>query len=383
MFRRTFKYRLHLNRGQTAALDAQVDEACRLYNGALQERRDAWKQARHSVSYYEQANQLKAIRADGSLALANFSACQDVLRRVDKAFKAFFGRVKAGRKAGYPRFRSRRRYDSLTFPSYGDGCRLREDGRLYLQGVGDVKVKLHRPVQGKIKTISVKRETGRWYALFSCEVEAVPLAASAEAVGIDMGLSAFATLSDGTEIANPRHTRQAQARLRVAQRRVARRKKGGNSRRRAVVLLQRAHAYVAAQRNDFHHKAARALVDRFGLLAVEDLNVKGLAGSMLARSVHDAGWTSFLAKLDYKAASAGRRVVRVNPAGTSQRCSACGEPVPKTLSQRWHACPTCGLSLSRDQNAAREILRLGLGLSLAEQTWPVAASVSAEAVCFS
>ena len=141
--RRTFKYRAYPNRVQAEALDAQLGEACRLYNAALQERRDAWKLQHTSITYYDQANQLKAIRADGSLDLANFSAAQDVLRRVDKTFKAFFGRVKAGHKAGFPRFRSRRRYDSLTFPSYGDGCRLGADGRLYLQGIGHLKVKLH------------------------------------------------------------------------------------------------------------------------------------------------------------------------------------------------------------------------------------------------
>jgi putative transposase len=381
MFRLTFKYRCYPTRAQDAALHAQVDEACRLYNGALQERRDAWKQAHRSVSYYEQANQLKAIRADGSLTLANFSACQDVLRRVDKTFRAFFTRVKAGHTAGYPRFKPKRRYDSLTFPSYGDGCRLKPNGRLYLQGVGDLKVKLHRPVDGRVKTVSVKRAAGKWYALFSCEAEPSPLPPSDEAVGIDVGLTAFATLSDGSEIANPRHLRAAQRKLRLAQRRVARRKRGSHGRHTAVRMLQKAHARVQHQRADFHHKISRALVDRFGLIAVENLNVKGLAGSMLAGSVHDAGWASFLAKLDYKAESAGRRVVRVNPAGTTQRCSTCGEHVPKTLSQRWHDCPACGLRLSRDENAAREILRLGL--SLAEQTWPGAASVSAEAVCCS
>jgi putative transposase len=379
--RRTFKYRAYPTRVQSEALDAQLGEACRLYNAALQERRDAWKMQRTSVSYYEQANQLKAIRADGSLALANFSACQDVLRRVDKTFKAFFGRVKAGRKAGFPRWRSRRRYDSLTFPSYGDGCRLRENGRLYLQGVGDVKVKLHRPVEGTIKTVSVKREAGTWYALFSCEVEPSPLPASDEAVGIDVGLTTFAVLSDGAEIANPRYARKAAAAVRRAQRKVARRKRGSNGRRKAVRLLQQAHAHVANQRSDFQHKAARALVDRFGLIAVEDLNLKGLAGSMLARSVHDAGWGLFLARLDDKAESAGRQIVRVNPNGTTQRCSGCQTTVPKTLSQRWHDCPACGVSLSRDENAAREILRLGL--SLDAPTWPGAASVASEAVCFS
>ena len=379
--RRTFRYRVYPNRLQSEALDAQLGEACRLYNGALQERRDAWRQARRSVSYYEQANQLKAIRADGSLALANFSACQDVLRRVDKTFRAFFSRVKAGRKAGYPRFRSRRRYDTLTFPAYGDGCRLRPNGRLYLQGAGEIKVKLHRPVDGVIKTVSVKREAGRWYALFSCEVEPAALPPSDEAVGIDLGLTTFAVLSDGSEIANPRYARKAAAAVRRAQRKVARRKRRSNGRRKAVVLLQKAHAHVVHQRNDFHHKAARALVNRFGLIVVEALNVKGLAGSMLARSVHDAAWGMFLDRLDEKAESAARQVVRVNPNGTTQRCSGCQTVVPKTLSLRWHDCPACGLSLSRDENAAREILRLGL--SLDARTWPVAASVASEAVCFS
>jgi putative transposase len=382
--RRTFKFKVYPNRAQSEALDAQLGEACRLYNAGLQERRDAWKMQGTSISYYDQANQLKVIRADGSLDLANFSACQDVLRRLDKTFKAFFARVKRGEaKVGFPRFRSRRRYDSLTFPSYGDGCRLRTNGRLYLQGIGDLKVKLHREILGTIKTVSIKREAGCWYALFSCEVEPSPLPASDEAVGIDMGLTTFAVLSDGSEIENPRYARKAAAAVRRAQRKVARRKKRGNSRRKAVVLLQKAHARVAAQRNDFHHKAARAIVNRFGLIAVEDLNVKGLAGSMLARSVNDAGWGMFLQRLDDKAEDAGRRIVRVNPNGTTQRCSGCQTMVPKTLSQRWHDCPVCGLSLGRDENAAREILRLGLGLSLDARTWPAAASVASEAVCLS
>jgi len=380
--RLSFRHRLYLNRAQDAALHAQVDEACRLYNAALQERRDAWKLAQRSVTYYhQQANQLKAIHADGSLSLANFSACQEVLRCVDKTFRAFFARVKTGRKAGYPRFKPRQRYDSLTFPSYGDGCRLRENGRLYLQGVGDLKVKLHRPVRGQVKTVSVKRQAGRWYVLCCCEVEPEPLPPSSGTVGIDVGLTSFATLSDGTVIGNPRHARSAQANLRRAQRRVARRKKGSNGRREAVRLLQQAQARVRDQRADFHHKTARALVDRYGLMVVENMNVRALAGSMLARSVHDAGWGAFLDKLAYKAESAGRVLLRVNPTGTTQACSGCGEHVPKTLAQRQHRCASCGLSLGRDLNAARNIL--GLGLSLVGQTWGNSPSVLTEAVCFS
>lgn len=207
--RKTYKYRLYPTTAQVDALEIQLSEACRLYNAALQERRDAYAYAGRSLTYYDQANQLKAIRAEGHCALANFSACQDVLRRVEKTFTAFFRRVKGGQKAGYPRFKSRRRFDSYTFPSYGDGCRLAETGRLYLQGVGHLKVKLHRALEGTIKTVTVKREAGTWSVCFSVECVVQVLPETDAAVGLDVGLHAFATLSDGTTIDNPRYSRQA------------------------------------------------------------------------------------------------------------------------------------------------------------------------------
>lgn len=358
--RKTFTYRLYPTRNQEGALTEQLAEACRLYNAALQERRDAYKRLGRSITYYDQANQLKSIRAESGCTLVNFSACQDVLRRVEKTFQAFFRRIKAGQKAGYPRFKSRWRFDSYTFPSYGDGCRLKE-ARLYLQGVGQIKVKLHRPVDGVIKTITVKRECGTWYACFSVEGATEPLPDIDTRTGLDVGLTAFATLDTGREIENPRYYRTAQARLRLAQRRVARRKRGGKNRRKAVVLLQKAHARVKNQRADFHHKVARALVNTYGIIAVEDLNIKGLASGMLAKSVNDAGWAAFIAKLTYKAAEAGRRLVHVDPRGTSQAC-LCGAPVPKTLGQRWHQCEACGLSAARDHVSAQLILGLGLSL---------------------
>ncbi len=365
--KKNFKYRLYPTAAQIAALDGQLAEACRLYNAAVQERRDAYRISHISISYCDQANQLKEIRAADDLALANFSCCQDVLRRVDKAFNAFFGRVQNGQTPGYPRFRPVSRYDSMTFPSYGDGCKMLDNGKLRLQGVGVVKVKLHRPIEGRIKTVTVKREAGRWYAVFSVECEPKPLPASAEKVGLDVGLTAFATLSDGSEIENPRYYKEAQSKLRRAQRKVARRKRGSNNRKKAVRDLQRAHAHVRNQRADFAHKVARTLVVMFGLIVIEKLNVKGLAGGMLAKSVNDAGWTAFTTKLMYKAAEAGRALVQVDPRGTSQRC-VCGAPNPKTLSQRWHHCEICGLSVPRDHASALEILRLGL--SLLSGTWP-------------
>jgi len=352
----TYRYRLYPTKAQSEFLNGQLREAADLYNCALEERRDAWKICRKSIHYYDQANQLKAMRAEGLIGLANFSCCQDVLRRVDKTFKAFFARVKRGEKPGYPRFRSFRRYDSITFPSYGDGCRLLDTGKLRMQGAGHLKVKLHRPVEGQIKTITVKREAGRWFVCFSVERSAKPLPPSSEAVGIDVGLSSFAVLSDGAEISNPRHYRQAQARLRRAQRKVARRKKDGNRRRKAVRELQCAHAHVHDQRSDFQHKVSRDLVNEYSLIAVEDLNVKGLSAGMLAKSVHDAAWNAFRLKLSYKAEDAGRVLVKVNPRRTSQTC-VCGAAVSKTLADRWHACPACGLSAGRDHVSAQVILQ--------------------------
>lgn len=376
--RKTFRYRLYPTKAQAAALTQQLREACTMYNAALQERRDAWKLAGQSITYYDQANQLKEIRAEGLTRLANFSCCQDVLRRLDKTFKAFFRRVRSGEKAGYPRFKPHQRFNSITFPSYGDGIRLLDSGRLRMQGVGCVKIKLHRPLDGKIKTIAIKREAGKWYACISVEVALKPLTPSDRVVGIDVGLENFAVLSDGTVISNPHHYRRAQARLRRAQRKVARRRKGGNGRRKAVRELQAVTAHVRNQRLDFQHKVAHHLVRRHGLIAVEDLNVKGLAGGMLGKSVLDAGWSGFFQKLAYKAESAGRLLVFVDPRGTSQRCSRCGGEVRKALKDRWHKCAACGLSVSRDLNSAREILRLGL--SLVGRTWGNGSCVPTEAV---
>jgi putative transposase len=359
--RKTFKYRLYPTRQQAESLDHQLGEACRLYNGALQERRDAYTYAGVSLTYYGQANQLKDIRAEGTCELANFSACQDVLRRVDKTFKAFFGRVHRGNTPGYPRFKSRTRYDSVTFPSYGDGCRLRANGKLYVQGVGEIKVKLHRPVAGRIKTVTVKREAGRWYVCFSVEVAETADTRLYDDIGIDVGLASFAVLSDGTIIDNPRWYRRAQDKLRLAQRRVVRRARGSHGRRKAVRVLQRAHAGIRNQRRDFQHKLARRLIETASVIFVEDLNITGLARGMLAKSVSDAGWAQFLQILTSKAAEAGCVVIGVNPFGTSQTCT-CGTPVPKTLSQRWHECLACGLSAARDHVSALVIQGLGRSL---------------------
>jgi putative transposase len=358
--RKTFKYRLYPTKKQAALLDEQLAAACRLYNAAVQERRDAWKMCKTSLSYYQQAKQLRDIRAAGDLSLANYMSCQDVLRRVDRTFQAFFRRIKAGKKAGYPRFKSVTRFHSYTFPIYGNGCKLRANNRLYIMGVGELKVKLHRPVAGRIKTVTLKKSCGKWDVCFSVIIPSPePLPDSGKVTGIDVGLASFAVLSDGTTIKNPRYYQTTQAKLRRAQRRVSRRKRTSQRRRKAVQQLTRVHHHIKNQRSDFHHQVARTLVNRYDVIAYENLNIKGLARSILAKPIADVGWGSFLDKLSYKAAEAGREIVRVNPNGTSQRC-ICGAPVLKTWRERWHHCPMCQLSVPRDHAAALEVLRLGL-----------------------
>ncbi len=302
------------------------------------------------------------MRESGECTLANFSSCQDVLRRLDKAFQAFFSRLKRGDKPGFPRFKSRDRYDSYTFPSYGDGCRVRKSGKLYLQGIGELKVKWHREIDGKIKTVTVRRQAGRWSVCFSVEYQHIPLPNLDAEVGIDVGLEHFAALSTGEMIETPRWLRKAQANLRRAQRKVARRVKGSTGRRKAVQDLQRVHEHVKNQRRDFHHKVARRLVENYQLIAAEALNIKVLSCGMLSKSVNDVAWGGVVTILDGKAEEAGRQFVQVNPAGTSQTF-LCGVEARKTLAVWVRRCHDCGLVMPRDQVSAILIKRLGRSLA--------------------
>lgn len=352
---RSFRYRIYPSNNQVALLGGQLREACDLYNCCIEERKSAWKTCRKIITYYDQSPQLKKLRNEGLVRIENAQCARDVIRRLDKAYKYFFGKIKKGEKAGLPRYKSVNNYNSITFPKYGNGCKLKK-GKLYIQGAGLIKIKLHRPIEGKIKTVTIKRKAGNWYAIFCVECEPRPLQVSTEEIGIDVGLTSFATLSDGSEIKNNRFYKHGYQKIKIASRKVARRKKGSNRRRKAVLLLQKAHEHVANQRSDFLHKESRKIINSFGLIAVEDLNVKGLASGMLAKSVNDAGWGMFYRYLTYKAESAGRKIVRVNPSGTSQTC-VCGAAVRKGLKDRWHECDACGLSEPRDLVSARVILQ--------------------------
>jgi putative transposase len=380
--RKAFLYRLYPNNAQSDKLGSLLDTARHLYNAALQERRDAYKMQGVSLNYYDQANELKELRQElPEVAQLNFSATQDMLRRLDKSFKAFFRRMKYGEKAGFPRFKGRDRFDSITFPTYGDGIKIK-DNRLYVQNVGLVKIKMHRSLEGGINTVTLKRECDKWYAVFSNTVKIEPLPTSNREVGIDVGLKSFAVTTDGEYIDNPHYLRVSQARLRVAQRKVSRRKKGSNNRRKAVKLLARQHLKIRNQRNTFLHQKANDIIKVYGYIAVEDLRIKNMVRNHhLARSISDASWGRFLSILSYKAEYAGRMFTQVNPNGTSQICSVCGYKVPKDLSVRIHNCPNCGVSLYRDFNSALNILTLGRSVWC--ETWNKGSSVHQEAVCFS
>jgi putative transposase len=376
--RKAFKYRLYPNRSQAEALDAMLETHRRLYNSALKERREVYEGEGRPVSYEEQSGKLKEARKSNPyLAKTNFSSTQATLRRLDRSFKAFFRRVKTGEAPGYPRLKGRDRFRLVEFPSYGDGCGLKENGRLYLQHIGHIKVKLHRPIGDRIKTVSLKRSCGKWYAIFSCDLGDAPeVTYDGAAVGIDLGLKAFLVTSEGESVEPPRYYRKAKKKLRRVQRSLSRKQKGSNRRRKARERLAKLHEKTANQRRDFHHKEARKLVEQYGTIAYEALNVRGIARTHLAKSTHDAGWAQFLNILAAKAEEAGRRVTPVDPKNTTQACSRCGTlpEVKKTLWVRIHTCSSCGYVADRDVNAARNILRLGR--SLQAQTKRVAASVA-------
>lgn len=361
--RRAFVYRLYPTRCQAEALSAHLDATRRLYNAALEQRRTVWQSRRQTVSVYQQLRELPDLRrAEPDLGAVHAHVCQTALQRLDSAFRAFFRRVRAGQTPGYPRFRGRDRWDSLVFKEYGNGA-LIVDGRLRVFDIGHVRLKLHRVIQGTIKTVTLKRSCrGHWSAIFSCaDVPARAFAEATAEVGIDVGLTSFATLSTGEQVENPRWYRQAEAKLGAAHRVLSTKANGTSARQMARQRVARLHEKVREQRRDFHHKTALDLVRRHGAIAVEDLNTKGLieqSSTGLAKSIHDAAWGRFLAILGAKAVEAGRRFAKVPPRGTSSTCSGCGRVEPKTLSERVHACP-CGLILDRDHNAALNILRLG------------------------
>jgi putative transposase len=363
--RRTYQYRLMPTPAQEQALEVVLWRCRVLYNVALEQRQTWWGRGQgKSATYYQQATELPDLKTScPEYAQVHSQVLQDVLRRVVRTYQAFFRRVQAGETPGYPRFQGKGRYHSFTYPQYGNGAVL-DGGALSLSKIGRIPLRLHRPLEGTPKTVTLSREADGWYVSFCCaDVPTEPLPLTGRETGVDVGLKVFLVTADGDAVDNPRHYRKAEKALAKAQKRVSRRKKGSKRRKKAIKLLARAHQYVQRQRRDFHHKTALALVRTYDTLYLEDLRVVNLVRNRcLSKSISDAGWGAFRTILEAKAACAGRQVIAVPPHYTSQDCSGCGTRVQKSLSVRTHACPSCGLVLDRDENAARNIQRAGQAL---------------------
>ena len=356
---KTFKYRLYPTSAQEKCMFKVLTVCRHFYNMCLSERKWAYELEGRSVSKNDQVKQARLYRQTFPQAKAVFSqTLQSVAVDLSKAFDAFFRRVKAGEAPGYPRFKNRISFHSFNFPQFGVGAKL--DGRrLKLFGIGRVAVRWHRPLEGDIKTVRIVYKAGQWYACFACEVADKPELPKTDCyIGIDVGITALLTTSEGEKVDNPKHYRAAQKKLRVVQRSLARKKKGSKNRRKALRVVQPQQMHTANQRSDALHKLTTALVQTCDGVALEDLTIRNMVRNHhLSKSILDSGWGMFKQYLTYKAASAGREIRLVNPAYTSQCCSNCGEMFQDfDLSIRWVEC-ACGLSLDRDHNAAINILK--------------------------
>lgn len=359
---KTYKYRIYPTKAQESILNKMLEQCCWLYNKVLETRKDAYEQDGKSLGLYDTQNMIPQWKKEKeSLKLVHSLVLQNVNIRVDLAFKAFFRRVKAGEEPGYPRFKGYGRYDSMTYPQYGNGANLVGD-KLNLSKLGSVKVKLHRELCGTPKTVTIRRaSSGKWFVSFSVECEAEPLPEEIKVVGIDVGLEHFATLSNGDQVDNPRFFRKEEKALAKAQRRLSKATKGTPERAKYRKVVSKIHERISNRRNDFAHKLSSTLVNTYGFIAFEDLSITNMMqNGHLAKSIGDAAWNQLVQYTSYKAVDAGRSVVLVDPRNTSKRCSRCSTLVEKALSVRVHNCPVCGLSINRDVNAAINILALGL-----------------------
>jgi putative transposase len=371
---KTYQFRMYPTKKQETTLNEWLALCCQVYNAALQERRDAYRMAGISLGFAHQCAELPACKdVCPELAQVNAQVLQNVVKRVDLAFQAFFRGGKTGEKMGFPRFKSRMRYHSLTFPQYapsgkhGSFSLVHEgnhQGKLILSKIGHVKMVMHRPIQGRPKTAIVKRTpTGKWFVSICCEqVEPITLAPSEEQVGIDVGLNSFAYLSDGSHIDNPHFFREEERALAKALRRRDKEVKGSKERRKRNRVVARIHERIGNRRQNFIGQQVALLVKRFGLIAVEALVVRNLVKNpQLAKSISDVAWSAFVTSLVAKAEETARQVVKVPPAYTSQTCSCCGHRKALPLSVRVYECVVCGLVMDRDHNASVNILAEACG----------------------
>lgn len=352
----SYKYRIYPNKKQTEILHTQFNLCRWLYNTALEHRITAYNTIGRSISYQDQQNELPVIKEQfPEFINVHSQVLQNVLKRLDNAFKGFFRRVRQRQTPGFPRFKGKDRFSSLCYPQSGFSVK---GNRVNLSKIGSVKIKLHRKVEGIIKTCSIKKSSNQWFIIFMAEQNTVTKKHPVSSIiGIDLGLESFAVLSDGSNIENPRHLRKSEENLKEIQSKYSKHK-GKKTKKKLAAL----HRKITNQRNDFLHKQSRLVVNKYDLIAHEDLNIKGMTHGRFAKSIHDAGWGKFIKYLSYKAEKAGKYCISVNPKHTSQICSGCKTIVKKEIWQRQHDCPVCGLSIHRDINASINILKSGTDL---------------------
>lgn len=355
----SLKYRIYPNKEQESKLEATLTTCRYLYNNALSERIEKYKADKTSVSYVDQANHLSKNKNEYQVSVHS-QVLQDTLKRLDKSFKRFFDGLKQGVRVGFPRFKAENRFRSFCYPQ--SGFRVINDGtHIRLSKIGDLKLRLSRPVEGKVKTCIVVKDVDQWFVVLTCEQVIKKQSNNKPSVGIDVGIEKLATMSDGSIIENPRTLLKTQSKLAKAQRSLSKKKKGSNNRAKQRIKVAKLHRNIRRQRDDFLHKTSTYLAEKYGTIVFEDLNVKGmLKNHCLAKHISDASWNKLIQLTTYKAESAGGCVVKVDAKYTSQNCSGCGERVSKTLADRIHSCPSCGLEMDRDMNAAINIKnRLG------------------------
>lgn len=348
---KTYKFRIYPTITQVEKMENTLGTCRFLYNDCLADRKNAYERTGIAVGYYDQQYELKnreGINIHSKVA-------QDVLRRLQKAYDSFFRRIKNGEEPGYPRFQGYERYNSFTYSQ--SGFKILDDGKLRLSKIGDLKLIQHREIEGKIKTITVKREGNQWYASFSTELKVkIDPVEIKSAVGIDVGIKTLATLSNGEEIPNIKTTNNYEKRLTKIQRKLSRMKKGSNNRNKQKEKVQTIHRKIRNVRNDYLHKQSTKLVNKWDLIVLEDLQVKNMIKNhKLAKSIADVSWNTFASMMKYKVEWTGKEVVFVNPKNTSKTCSICGHIQSMPLSQRTYNCP-CGNIMDRDHNAAINIL---------------------------
>lgn len=356
---RVMKVRLYPRPAQEARLFDYLRAGRRVWNHFLEHRIKIYKRRGESTSLYQQYGMLTHWRSnDERMASIPVTVERDALRRLDRAFDAFFWRCKVGEKPGFPRFKAAQRWNSFEILGPAKYIRI---GRVRVPKIGLIRCRNLREIDGKVKSLRVVLRAGKWFGqlMYADGLPVPEKKPVVSAVGLDLGLTSFVAGSDGFTIPAPKHFRRLEKKLARVQRRASRRKRGSRNRRKAVRVVQAVYARIADARIDFTHRLSKFIVGRHDLIAVEDLNVKGMAKGHFAKSILDAAWGQFTAQLAYKAERAGCTLVKVNPRGTSQECSGCAQTVPKTLKVRVHVCQ-CGLVLDRDVNAARVILNRGL-----------------------